>query len=340
MNTAIELSSAHRLVASSVALSFFIVACLLADSARAACDADTMASADALFDSGRALMEQKRYAEACEKLAASQKLCPGSGTLLNLADCYELTGRTASAWSTFRQAASAASAKGRVEREAEARRRAVALEARLSKLTIVVDTAAQPQTLTVKRNGAPLSAAAWNTALAVDPGAVVVEASAPGYETWSSKLLLRPGPSAQRLDVPSLKFVGSKTTETPPPSSWGAQRIAAMVIGGVGIVAAGVGLGLGVYAMRKDDDSRGAGLCDQEDYCSDVGLDLRESALSSAHASTGLVVGGLALLGGATVLYLTAPTSSRGGGSPSNGRIGLGVMAAPHQAGLMLRGSW
>ena len=47
--------------------------------------ASDKAQAQALFDDGRHLMEQGKFAEACRKLEGSQKLDPGAGTLLNLA---------------------------------------------------------------------------------------------------------------------------------------------------------------------------------------------------------------------------------------------------------------
>src|SRR5438477_7999701 len=95
--------------------------------------------AQALFDDARRLMEKKRYAEACPKLAESQRLDPGGGTLLNLALCYERLGPIATAWAMYNEALSAAIADRRSEREAFARARIAELAPRLPRLRIELD---------------------------------------------------------------------------------------------------------------------------------------------------------------------------------------------------------
>lgn len=64
-------------------------------------DPGNAAAAQGLFDEARALMAAGQAAEACPKLEESQRLDPGSGTLMNLARCYEQTNRIATAWSTY-----------------------------------------------------------------------------------------------------------------------------------------------------------------------------------------------------------------------------------------------
>src|SRR6516225_7921635 len=85
------------------------------------------AAATALFDEGRKLMAERRWAEACPKLAESERLAPSGGTLLNLADCYEHTGQTASAWAAWKDAAARANAAGKSDVEKSALARAAAL---------------------------------------------------------------------------------------------------------------------------------------------------------------------------------------------------------------------
>src|ERR1700690_1318251 len=146
---------------------------LMAGTARA----DDPATAEVLFQEGRRLLAEGQTSAACEKLKDSFALDPMSGTLLNLAACYEKQGKTATAWARFRNAANLAKSQGKAEQAAEANRRIKALEPDLSYLTISVPEPVPG--LEVKREDMDVSPATFGVQVPVDPGPIQVVASAP-----------------------------------------------------------------------------------------------------------------------------------------------------------------
>ena len=90
-------------------------------------------AAEALFEDARKLAAAGKYADACPKFADSERLDPSPSTLLNLANCWEKVGRTATAWATYREAESAANAAKRQDYMATAQRHADALAPKLAR---------------------------------------------------------------------------------------------------------------------------------------------------------------------------------------------------------------
>jgi len=154
------------------------------------------AAAQALFDQAKGLMQQKRFAEACPKLQESNRLDPGIGTQFHLADCYEQSGRVASAWAAFLEVVSQARAAGQSDREKAAQKRADNLQARLPKLVVEIPEASKVPGLEIRRNGAAVGAAQWGTPVPVDPGEVELTATAPGKRAFKQTLRLEEGKSA------------------------------------------------------------------------------------------------------------------------------------------------
>src|SRR5258708_15065155 len=116
-------------------------------------------AAEALFEDGRTLAGAGKFAEACPKFADSQRLDPSPSTLLNLANCWEKLGRSATAWATYKEAESTASAVKRQDYMATAQRHAEALAPRLSRLTIHVQ---QPiASMRLLRDGVLVGSAQW-----------------------------------------------------------------------------------------------------------------------------------------------------------------------------------
>jgi hypothetical protein len=282
------------------------------------------AAAEALFNQGRSLMTAGKFSEACPKFEASQQLDPGLGTMLNLAECYEKTGRTASAWAEYREAIPLARAAGSKARQELATERAKALEERLSTLTIraMVSDDDNPH-LEIRRDGVPVQRAELGSPIPVDPGEHVVEAVAPGKQPWSAKVQVGPDAAKVQVDVPQLEnhddgqarpeaapVTSTSSANAPPadrPSSWSGQHTAAVVAAGAGVVGLGIGAFFGLQASSKWTDAKDA-CTNYPKGCDTRATDLAKSAKENATISNvGFIAGG-ALLATGAVLFFTAPS--------------------------------
>jgi hypothetical protein len=287
------------------------------------------AAAETLFVDARKLLAAGKYQEACKALAESQRLDPGVGTLLNLGRCYEKLGRTASAWSTYREAAAAARAANQGAREKNARQAADALEPKLPKLTVVVTGAETNPRLEVRRDGAVVPPSMWGMAVAIDPGNHLFEASAPGSKPWRTQVVAEAGkpitvtipaleadPKAA-LDArtpPTAKPVKTEKTAGPvnvpepapaPTTGLGAQRVVGIVVGGAGLIGTAVG---GYFALRAKSTYDGADCNPITNDCSSQGISDRNLAFGRARTATYATIGGLTAIVAGVVLFVTAPS--------------------------------
>lgn len=285
-------------------------------SARAA-DASEKAAAEALFDDGVELLKKGDLEAACQKLESSQKIDPGVGTLLYLADCYEKRNLTASAWATFREAASTAEARGD-DRAGIASERADRLTPRLSKLSIVMEVGDDKSIpgLEILRDGSLIPKALWGSATPVDPGEHVITARAPGYETEEVKVRVEDEAAIATLTVPRLQKLpetaapeGAQGTKSAASDPGKTQRALGIGIGAAGIVGLGVGAVFGGLAIAKNNEALdpNEGGCSLTSCPTTGGADATDTALTFATvADVGFIAGGVLLAAGVT-LYLTAP---------------------------------
>jgi hypothetical protein len=315
-------------------------------------------SAEALFDDAIRLMKAGKFAEACPKLEDSQKLDPGVGTLLYLGECYEKLGRSASAWATFREAASAAESAGQAKRVKIARERGARVEQKLAYLTIeVADATRALPGLRVRRDGVETAPSLIGSAVPVDPGSISVEAQAPGYEPFSITVNVEPSgrqsvlvpvltpraaepaavvPPAVALTAPpvpaSVPPPPAPVAPPPPaPERGNAQRWIGISLGGLGLVGVGVGTYFGLRAIDQDEQAD-AGSCD-DSVCQDADdFEHAESANDAAVAANIAFAAGGALLATGIVVYLSAPSGPSGSGVRLEPRIG------PSFAGLAVGG--
>jgi hypothetical protein len=316
---------ARFLPASLLALATFAVA--LPSAAQ-----DQHAAAQVLFEKGKALVESGKFAEACPALAESLKLDPGLGTMLWLADCYENNGQTASAWAQFKDA-TAKAALLRDAREKVASDRAANLEKRLSRLQVVVSTAARTSDLEIKRDGVVIGNAELGLAVPVDPGTHTIAAAAPGRKPWSTTVTIATTPGTTPVPIPVLEPQEGETTpgpggETPAESSPGStQRVLGLVVGGVGLAAIGVGAYFSLDAKSTYDDSNANGHC-ADNRCDATGLSLRDDAKSQALVATIAMGAGAAALATGAILFFTAPKRQPVAISPAIGPRGAGLGVA------------
>lgn len=322
-----------RLVAGVLALALALPA-----TARAA-DPREQQLAQALFDEGRQLMEAKRYAEACPKLAESQRLDPGGGTLLNLAVCHEKEGKVASAQAELQDALSLALRDGRKDRQELARERLAAVEPKVPRVSVVVAPEADVDGLEVKLDGLVLRRAAWGVATPVDPGLHRVEATAPGLRAFRIDV---PIDLAERksVRVPALSASGvasppavvtaepASVAATPAPVEKVRANPLFYVAVGVAVVGGVVAAVTGELAFSANSTAKDGCNFDRH-YCKDqASIDAASRARTMAWASTAALAVGVA----GAVGILVIPANRAG--------TKVGFAPAPGGGALQLSGSF
>lgn len=141
----------------------------LATSVTGTARGDDLATAQQLFAQGKELMAAGKVAEACAKFAGAADSSPTAGVRLNLGECYEKLGRTASAYTRYVEAETIADRVGDASAANLARGREAALKPTLSYLAVVVTgEAAKVAGLEVNRDGQRVPDAAWGTPVPVD----------------------------------------------------------------------------------------------------------------------------------------------------------------------------
>jgi hypothetical protein len=305
-----------------------------------------------LYEEARRLMTQGDLDRACPKFKQSYDLDPGGGTLLNLAECYERQGKFASAWSTFKEALVVAQRDGRRDRVDYAKKHLAVVEPKLSKITIEVAGEANEPGLTVTLDGAPLGAAAWGVGMPVDPGTHQVTASAPNKITFERRIEIDSGSStlqiaklADAVAAAAEPRAIDTDTEKKPVSDEAAtgngRRTAGFALGGVGVVALGIGgyFGLRAFSKWSDREDNCVGGCNSA--AKSAGDDAK-SAATAANIGIGV---GLVALGVGSYLLLSSKSVSEPSASHRHGQrqarsLEFLPTLGPTGGGLVLRGAY
>ncbi len=303
------------------------------------------AAAEALFTAGREALSAGRVEEACKKFAESYALDEALGALLNLAACHEKLGKTASAWTEYKEAAALAARMEDKKRRKLAEERARALEPELAYL--VIEVRGDSEGLRIRRAGVPLGEASYGAATPVDPGSVEVVAEAPGKSPFRRVLHVGPGERVE-VTVPRLSPLGREAPPATPPdpeepsarpqepeppraaTASGGKPTGAYVLVGLGavsLVAGGVFVGLTAKEKGTLDEHCPDKRCDPE------GLDASSRAQTYAWTANATVGAG-AMLAGIGLIWLFTGNSSE---EPSTS---VGVAPTEGGAALFGRGSF
>jgi len=320
--------------------------------------------ARALFREGRKLVDQGKFEEACSKFEQSLKLDDGMGTRFNLANCYERIGRTASAYEAFVLVADEAQATGQDDREEVARKRAAALEPKLSRLKL--DVQAPADQLEVTRGDKVIDKESWGVAVPVDPGAYELEARAPGRKPWAQSVEVpangalvvlvvpelakdepepvkaAPAPAAvereQAEQEPVAELEPALETAQPDPMIEGRSnmRTASFIVGGVALAALVAGTTFALQYQTSNNDAKA--VCRSSVNCTAEELALHESLVEDSKTSAtlayvGFGVGSVGLIGATLLFVAGAPKGPSGHERASNRELRPSASVAPD-------GSW
>ncbi|WP_428261930.1 hypothetical protein [Haliangium sp.] len=285
--------------------------------------------ADRLFEEGRELLAQRKFAEACSKFEASHEAEASVGALLNLAKCRELNQQPATAVEVYRRAQAMAREADDEQRAAYAEEQIAALAPQLSFLVIEVTESARHGAPTVRRGDVIVDPAQWGQPIAVDPGQHVITAQVPDAEPFEVTVTVAGAGSTERVTVPEFEVAVSEP-ESPvvPVTPAGVDDVERgegtpmplgrkLALGSGAVGAAGVIVGV-VFGLRARGRYRDAeDLCTVDEYMTcaiadyDASQALRSDARGDANLATAsLIVGVVGLGAGVALWFMNAPEQS------------------------------
>jgi len=288
----------------------------------AAADDGKQKQADELFEQGRKALadagsDKAKIAAACEKFDEAIKLDPEApGTMLNLGLCNEKLDKYKSALYWFRKAQARASETKLLDYENAAKEHTVDLANKVATIKISFGGNAAPDGTKVKIDNDEIAPADYLHA-EVDPGHHTLVAGAPGRKIFTQEFDVE-GRGGQTIDVQLVE--GANTVIVDRGAG---RRKAAIILAGGGVLLWGASAGIAFWAKGKYDDYAKDGMAitgqtDGGNYCSPTGCTLDEATTAANHyqtiarwVATPIFIGGALAIGGAIVMYVTAPDKER-----------------------------
>ena len=296
--------------------------------------AQNAAQAEVLFKEGKDLIGQQKYAEACQRLAASFKLDPQPNTELLEGLCYTKLGKTASAYNAFIDASSTLQG----DAKKYAADQAKALEPQLLKARVKFQPTIPPgvamrfddETKTRDKDFADID-------IALDPGDHDLYVTAPGKHDYTKHFKLDSSSSPhdlivnmtdktkEELDKEKNPGGGGQIIIEKPETSWSTVK----TLGLIGIIIGGAAIAGGIVAqvlalvdqsnattLQNQANSDSAGSCvtlspgnpspnDPSSTKCNSAVSYHQQALSSQTAAIGIgVAGGVVLIAGIVMFVI------------------------------------
>lgn len=282
---------------------------------------DKDADAERLFNEAKKLMEEKKFAEACPKLESAYRKDQQGGTLLNLAYCHQEMGSKWLAWVEFREAESKSTDK---QRKDFAHDKMKELEKGLARLVVdpqtkyeLTEVYLEDRRIYDAEKGIPFYAEPNNQRKAVfhakgkKPAVLLISVGSPKDKMQHVQV----PEMADEDPIPAAPVAESSSpapAPLPPPaeptSSWSGQKTLAVVLGALGLGGVAVGSVFGIKTVSgpcaDGPEADGHEPCSKEQ---------RSQASTDAALSTAAFIAGGALLTGAVVVWILAPSGGKTG---------------------------
>jgi hypothetical protein len=265
--------------------------------------------ADRLFEEGRTLAKQNRFAEACERFTKSDAIQRTFGTAVNLGDCAKRDGHAGLAWQLYDDASRFADRDGATDLAKFARQRASSVASALCTIIVTIEDPAAG--MTVRIGGHQVTPAAEIHEL-VEPGEVDVVVAIPSATRLVRSARCSAAGELATVTFPAdrLRVVERSPSPAPPSPPAGRATVPHGLIAeaNVGIAAADVVGGAGWLPYVAFD------------------------ATVSGWASSRLAIGGrvTGLIGASSVqVMLRSPNRVVSGGPVVCGFVGPAVQVVP-----------
>lgn len=307
---------------------------------REACAQDASEGAAQIrFQRGRELFVARDYAGALPEFRAAVAVVSSPNTRLYIARCLHELGRNAEALTEYRRAAAEAADRAAGERRyAITRDTARAEGARVEPMVgqLIVHAAGVPPGATITVAGNAVPTALYDVPAPMDPGAIEVSGSAPGYLPFHTTTAVAAGTSVE-VTV-ALRRGPSTVRHAPAPivvsrpvvvvSRGVDPRVVGISLAAVGLVGGAVGFGvLGSMASARYNELRAQ--C--PNGCPEMESRIAEGERDQLFANVALGAGvGLMVVGGITAIVGAVRTQ---GTAPREQARGWSVWGAPTATG-------